>query len=64
MNKVLGRGKFVHYCSICSKGAVPAPSLGFAVSIGFSWTLRVGGPLGLTVHCQFVGTRGEIRLLS
>lgn len=44
--------------------AVPALSLGFAVSIGFSWTLRGGGPLGLTVHCQFVGPRGEIRLLS
>lgn len=42
----------------------PALHLGFAVSVGFSWALRIGGPPGLTVYCQLLETRVEIPLLS
>ena len=49
---------------LTSPRAVPALLLEFAVSAGFSWVLRTGGPPGLTVHCQLVGTRVEIPLLS
>lgn len=49
---------------LTSPRAVPALLLEFAVSVGFSWALRIGGPPGLTVHCQLVGTRVEIALLS